>query len=286
MTGPLVSVVIPTYNAAHVIGRAIASALQQTHAQIECIVVDDYSRDDTEQVVGKLVQQDPRVKYVKNADVKGAQSARMTGCRLAQGRYIAFLDSDDMLPAKSIEIRLLPFLEGKIETGLVYGDFRTNGVIFPFKRLYGHHYREILKNLSLCGYPAILISRECYDKAEKLLTKSIPSWQDDQLVLAVAKFFPVWHCGAVAAETIGSSDSISHNSEKRYVGMKTIVELFKNDIVNELGLRHYFACKMRVYHGFVNMKYRGSNRLARLFVRLVNYFYRKLVVPRFDYIYA
>ena len=89
----LVSVVLPTFNRARTLPRAMASVLNQNYPALELIVVDDGSSDDTAQVVGAF--SDPRVRYVPLAKNGGASHARNEGMRRARGRYIAFQDSDD-----------------------------------------------------------------------------------------------------------------------------------------------------------------------------------------------
>ncbi|MFP8953665.1 glycosyltransferase family 2 protein [Natrialbaceae archaeon A-arb3/5] len=96
---PHVSVVIPTYNRAETLARAIDSALEQTVDDLEVVVVDDGSTDDTPSVLATY--DDPRVRPVVHATNRGANVARNTGIEHARGEYIAFLDSDDeWRPAK------------------------------------------------------------------------------------------------------------------------------------------------------------------------------------------
>jgi len=90
---PAVSVVIPTYDRADVLRRAVDSALAQTHDDLELVVVDDGSTDDTEAVVRGY--EDDRVRYVAHETNRGANVARNTGIEAARGEYVAFLDSDD-----------------------------------------------------------------------------------------------------------------------------------------------------------------------------------------------
>lgn len=88
-----VSVVVPTYNRATVLPRAIDSVLEQTVDDVEVVVVDDGSTDDTESVVDGY--DDERVRYIAHDDNRGANVARNTGIEAATGAYVAFLDSDD-----------------------------------------------------------------------------------------------------------------------------------------------------------------------------------------------
>lgn len=96
---PIVSVVIPSYNRAALLPRAITSVLNQTFPDLECIIVDDGSTDQTVALVEKF--QDPRLRLIRLPDNKGVGHARNIGIRSARGELIALLDSDDeWLPQK------------------------------------------------------------------------------------------------------------------------------------------------------------------------------------------
>jgi glycosyltransferase involved in cell wall biosynthesis len=90
---PLVTVIIPTYNRARLLGRAIDSVLAQIFTDFELIIVDDGSVDNTRQLV--LGYADQRIRYLRHERNQGANAARNTGVRAATGKYVAFLDSDD-----------------------------------------------------------------------------------------------------------------------------------------------------------------------------------------------
>ena len=92
----LVSIIMPTYNCGAFIAETIAAVQAQTHSRWELIVVDDCSTDDTTDVVGALAKDDPRIRYVRLETNSGAAMARNRAMELAQGRYMAFLDSDDL----------------------------------------------------------------------------------------------------------------------------------------------------------------------------------------------
>lgn len=99
MTTPLLSVVIPTWNRAHIVCEAIESAFSQTVGPIEVIVVDDGSTDDTEEVLARSFGS--RIRLLRNLRRRGAGAARNAGVRVASGKLLAFLDSDDLwLPGK------------------------------------------------------------------------------------------------------------------------------------------------------------------------------------------
>lgn len=105
---PLVSVVIPTYNRAHLIERAVQSVLHQTYPHIELIVVDDGSTDDTADVLARL--SDPRLHYIRLPHNIGGGGARNVGLQQSHGKYVSFLDSDDEFLPTMLE-KLVALLE-------------------------------------------------------------------------------------------------------------------------------------------------------------------------------
>jgi teichuronic acid biosynthesis glycosyltransferase TuaG len=101
MIDNLVSIIMPAYNAAATIERSIASVQDQDHRQWELLVVDDCSRDDTGEIVSRLASRDARIRYIRQERNSGSGAARARALSEARGRYLAFLDSDDLwLPGK------------------------------------------------------------------------------------------------------------------------------------------------------------------------------------------
>ncbi|MGB7590655.1 MAG: glycosyltransferase family 2 protein [Terriglobia bacterium] len=115
---PAVTVVIPTFNRAAIVVRAIRSVMRQTCQDWELIVVDDGSTDGTEQAVKGL--SDNRIKYIRHDRNRLAGAARNTGIRYAQGEYVAFLDSDDEWPPEKLQKELEVFRNSDPAVGLVY----------------------------------------------------------------------------------------------------------------------------------------------------------------------
>lgn len=101
---PLVSVIIPTYQRSALMRRAIESVRRQTHRNLEILVIDDASADNTEDVVRGII--DVRIQYIRHPKNKGVSAARNTGIRAAGGDYVAFLDDDDEWREDKLEKQL------------------------------------------------------------------------------------------------------------------------------------------------------------------------------------
>ncbi|MBY0196841.1 glycosyltransferase family 2 protein [Priestia megaterium] len=100
----MISVIIPTFNRRDIISRSIASVLNQTYKNIEVLVIDDASTDDTDKVVKKI--KDPRVKYFRLRENTQGTVPRNYGIEKSSGEYIAFLDSDDEWFPKKLELQI------------------------------------------------------------------------------------------------------------------------------------------------------------------------------------
>lgn len=106
----LVSVIMPVFNTEKYISEAIQSVLDQSHQNLELLIVNDGSTDNSEEFILKF--SDPRIKYYKQQN-KGVSAARNLGLKNMTGAFFCFLDADDVYPPKSIEVRLKVFEESK-----------------------------------------------------------------------------------------------------------------------------------------------------------------------------
>lgn len=102
----LVSIVTPVYNAERFIEQTILSVMTQTYTDWELLLIDDCSTDNSGKIIQRYAQQDKRIKYHRLQKNSGAAVARNTAIALAQGEYLAFLDSDDLWIANKLELQL------------------------------------------------------------------------------------------------------------------------------------------------------------------------------------
>src|SRR5206468_12088636 len=131
----LVSIVLPTYNRAPMILRAISSCLEQTYRNIEVLVVDDGSTDETPEIVQRVAQHDPRVRYIRQENAK-LPAALNTGFRAARGALLTWTSDDNAYEPNAIEV-MVDYLHEHPETGLVYCDCQivdSQGELMRIKR--------------------------------------------------------------------------------------------------------------------------------------------------------
>ncbi|MCD7034497.1 glycosyltransferase family 2 protein [Metabacillus sp. GX 13764] len=109
---PLVSIITPSYNSTNYIGDTIASVQAQTYDNWEMIIVDDCSKDNSREYIKGFAEADPRIRLVELEVNSGAAVARNTAINLANGKYVAFLDSDDLWHPEKLE-KQIAFMEEK-----------------------------------------------------------------------------------------------------------------------------------------------------------------------------
>jgi glycosyltransferase involved in cell wall biosynthesis len=189
---PKVSVIIPTYNRAHLLPRAIQSVLDQTYQDCEIILVDDGSTDNTKRVVNNF--KDGRIKYIRHNKNKGASAARNTGIRESRGKYVAFQDSDDEWFSNKLEQQIEAFADASPEVGVVYSGFyrveTDKKVYLPsgrFPKKEGNIHKEILKG-NFVGTPTVLVKRECFENT-KYFDEDLPALEDWELWIEFSKYY-------------------------------------------------------------------------------------------------
>ncbi|MDY6836573.1 MAG: glycosyltransferase [Thermodesulfobacteriota bacterium] len=167
---PIVSVIIPTYNRSRFLGEALDSALNQTYKEMEIIVVDDGSTDDTAQLVQRYKG---RIQYIYQKRSERS-NARNRGVRESCGEYIAFLDSDDLWLPEKIE-RQVKILNENEQIGVVYAGVQfidENGRAYEGKICWEALQRKrqsLYEDLMTCNVisgsaSSVLLRRECIDR--------------------------------------------------------------------------------------------------------------------------
>ena len=164
MNLPFFSVIIPTYNRAHVLSTAIDSVLNQEFKDFELIIVDDGSTDDTKQVINKYAQ---RVKYLEQPNY-GVSNARNNGIKLSSGKYIAFLDSDDYWHANKLQVQY-DYIQLNPNTKLLHCDeiwIRNGKRVNPKKIHQKAGGDQFIRSMELCciSPSAVIVKKEVLDE--------------------------------------------------------------------------------------------------------------------------
>ena len=169
MSDTLVSIIIPSYNHAQYIEKAIASVWNQTYKNIELIIVDDGSSDDSHAVLGKYIGQ-PNFHIILNEKNRGQSAVLNQSLDIAKGKFISLLPSDDWYLPHKTEIQLKKFETLPDSVGVVYGtgiryfEDTDQEKVITTQKYRGNILKQLLTE-PFCVYPITpLFKRECFDK--------------------------------------------------------------------------------------------------------------------------
>lgn len=273
----MISVIIPTYNRGSRILASVDSVLSQTYRDIELIIVDDGSTDDTESVIKGI--KDERVRYARQNN-QGACAARNYGIRLAKGDYIAFQDSDDQWYKEKLE-KQIRFLE-EMDADVVFckmlekcGSFER---VVPANIKEGRlGYRD-----SLMGIGTQSLFMKAAIAEQNAFDIDFPRLQDLEWILRANEKYKIYCMDEVLVDYIIGEDSISASGEKLYRACRLLLEkdrdlikkypqlrkkladnLKKEGYIIKKGKREftrkkecvkYFALAFRLFRSFLNVK--------------------------------
>lgn len=188
---PIVSVIIPTFNRSKFLISAINSVINQTYKDMEIIVCDDRSTDNTSDVLKKLI--DGRIKYVMNCGIKGPSSTRNTAILSAEGEYIAFLDDDDEWLPNKIETQLNVLETAKRNVCGIYSGVkcinRKSGEQFiedPGKGKLKGNLLEELGKYNPIKTSTLVIKKKCLDEVG-LFDETIKYMEDRELLIRLSR---------------------------------------------------------------------------------------------------
>lgn len=292
----LISVVIPAFNRGHCIQRTISSCINQSYKNIEIIVCDDSSTDNTVAIVNELCKVDNRIKLVANKNGKGAQAAREQAICVARGEYIVFLDSDDILLEDSIRERYKTFLCDR-SIDMVYGDVlleKAKGVFDCVKydsvndMTDNEIKRYLCEELSLCAYITIMVKASVFGSGIVRLDKRLPAWQDDSLVLSlVFSGLKIYHCGRAVAAICTNGDNISTHYKNKYLGLKALLEQYSEEIYSTCGLGRICLWKMRLLLDYMGVKMQETdNKFFVMQYKIAFMILEKILKKFFRHIYG
>lgn len=147
MEKKMISVVMPVYNASHFIGKAVESVLSQTYQNIELIMVDDCSKDNSLEIARSYQERDHRIRILEQKKNQGVAKARNRGILEAQGDYIALIDSDDIWVSTKLEKQLRLLEEKNAQIAYCSYDFideNDKEILKPFIVPESTNYKKML----------------------------------------------------------------------------------------------------------------------------------------------
>lgn len=233
----LISVIIPTYNREKLIERSINSVLNQTYKNIELIVVDDFSSDNTEKVVKKYT--DERLHYIKLEKNSGACVARNVGIENAKGEYIAFQDSDDVWHDNKLEIQLEYMKKNNAEVSFCnmmrYKINEKEPKEIPQDCPEGVIKYETLLKKSVVSTQCLMTKKSCFDNIK--FDINLPRLQDWDIILELSKKYKIYHINTALVDIYIQKDSISSHPERGKIALdilkqKNLEYIEKNSEVN------------------------------------------------------
>lgn len=216
----MVSVIIPSYNRADKILPAVESVLNQTYTDLELIIVDDGSGDNTKEVIESI--NDSRIRYVYQENA-GACAARNNGINQAKGEYIAFHDSDDIWHKDKLEKQMDALLKNDADIVCcklikIYSDGKTE--FKPSKLRQG--FMKPVTNLFGIGTQTIVAKRKVFD--EFSFDTEFPCFQECELLYRAAKKFSLYCLDEGLVDYFVGNDSISSNHTKKYYACKLFLQ--------------------------------------------------------------
>ena len=212
----MISVIIPSYNRARTIEKSARSVLNQTYTDLELIIVDDCSSDNTAEVVAALAAEDPRVRYIRHEQNQGACAARNTGIDAARGEYIAFQDSDDAWFPDKLQIQLDRLTQ--TDADVVFCKYvRTiegedGQKIGP--REFAEGFQDSLTTVWGIGTQTLLMKREVLDNIR--FDEALPRFQDVELLLRIVEHYRLYCVDVPLVDYRVGADSIGKHPEYAY----------------------------------------------------------------------
>ena len=277
---PLVSVIIPTFNRATMVGQAVESVLAQTFSDFELIVVDDGSTDETEKVLSGYLDQ---ILYLQQPN-RGVSAARNRGIRRARGQLIAFLDSDDLwLPEKLF--RQTRFFHHRPEALICQTEeiwIRNGRRVNPKKRHQKLSGDIFVPSLELClvSPSAVMLRRLLFDEIG-FFDEALPACEDYDLWLRISSRHPVHLIDTpLIIKQGGHDDQLSRApglDRHRVAALKKIID---TGSLNEFQIKKavdMLQAKCAVYAA--GCRKRGKRSEAKIFEQLAEDYRPRAIYP-------
>lgn len=253
----MISIIIPAYNRAHTIRRSIESVLDQTYQDIEIIVVDDCSTDNTKDIV--LGMKNPRIRYDCLKKNSGACVARNRGIELAQGDFIAFQDSDDVWMPNKLQIQYNAMQ--RYFADICFSALRRHKVndeksctIWPSSPTKSGIQNHVdLRRKSVVSTQTIIARRKVFD--DVLFDTKVIKSQDYDWIIRASKLYRTYFVAKPLVEQYLQTDSISSASyDKFIVSREYLLNKYRDICEEDPKFRYYLVQQLAHYKTLSGIK--------------------------------
>jgi glycosyltransferase involved in cell wall biosynthesis len=289
---PKISVIIPTYNREKLVGETIQSVLRQTFTDLEVIVVDDGSTDNTKAVVDSYT--DPRIKYVYQEN-RGASAARNKGIKISKGDYIAFLDSDDLYLENALK-KSFDALESHKQVGFSYGQayMMMRGDVIRIRKNPFHNsstvidsvkqIRELLSDFFSSPITmSTLVVKRYYVEEIGGFDEDLWFWEDGHFFIRMAKRSPSFYIAEplIFRRLHSAQLNIVTKPGKEKAFPLILAEVFEDPDISPqcMNLKDKVYSDFFIY-GMAQSVYRFDGKRARRFLRKSIRFYPRVIFCR------
>ncbi len=274
----LISVIIPTYNRAILIKRSAESVLNQTYKNLELIIVDDGSTDNTKEVVDSL--KDNRIVYIKQEN-QGAGAARNKGIDIAKGEYIAFQDSDDVWHLDKLEKQINVLKQNNADIvfckQITFGNLR--------KKILPKHFKEgfLEKRMLPIGFLLQGVCGKAQIFKHNLFNIKLQTSEDFEIMLRIHQNYSIYCIDEPLFDYHVQKDSISADKEKMSKDLETVLRKNKDLIKKHSLYLEVLATQFLTYiskikdnhrkHELVNLVFSITNSNKTKFIYICHKFH-------------
>ena len=263
---PKVSVIIPTYNRGRLITRAIDSVLNQTYRNLEIIIIDDGSNDQTGSILGSYKN---RIQYFYQEN-QGISAARNRGIKEAKGSYIAFLDSDDEWVEDKLAIQV-EILDKNPNIGIIHNKMiilNEQGVKVGTKPTNdsGKTFQELIEFIGDLPTSSVITRSQCFQKVG-VFDESLPTMEDFEMWMRIAKNYEIYefrdkclaysHCheGQITKDPAKVYYGLVHMDKKF---LKIFCDIPTKRIIKRLAKNEYTLSRVYFVKGLYRLAFRNA----------------------------
>lgn len=253
---PLISVIIPCYNQAHFLRESIESVLEQDYPNVETIVIDDGSPDNTYEVVDRYTG----VRYIRQTN-QGLSGALNTGIRESSGDYLVFLDADDRLVPGALAAGF-DCLQTHPECAFVSGHHRhikADGSLlgeFPAQKIADDHYFTLLHGNYIGMHATVMYRRSALTKSGQF-NSSLKACEDYEMFLRITRISPVYRYDQIVAEYRQHDSNMSRDSSRMLKSALAALKLQWKYVENKPEYRRAFKTGIRWWRSYFRTELLG-----------------------------